>query len=248
LAVAVVALPFYIGKQKEELDEKRLQKLNPPVKPLPALEETRYTAILQRVEKPMTISLSKPHNLFNPIAWQRAADGHLIKLAQGNEVGPEALKVAKVSPLHTTIRFESIGVTGSNYLISVTREAAPLLKDRRKKSFYVEVGTKNDMMSVVAVEGAADKPSLAIIMADTGEKISVSIERPFLRVDGHTVDLRYEPEKGNWAGRRVNDKVYFAGDEFTITAINLIATNEFEVVISAKSTGKKTPIKFNSEM
>jgi hypothetical protein len=38
----------------------------------------------------------------------------------------------------------------------------------------------------------------------------------------------------------------FAGDDYTVAAINLIATNQFEVVLSAKSSGKKNTIKYNT--
>ena len=39
-----------------------------------------------------------------------------------------------------------------------------------------------------------------------------------------------------------------AGDEFTVATINLVGTNQFEVVFIAKSTGKKTTIRFNAAM
>jgi len=248
LALAVVALPFYIGKQKEELADKIASKLHAPVKPLPPLDERRFTNVLQRLAKPAELNFGKPHNLFNPVPWQRRADGSLIKLQEGNEVGPDAAKVNKVNPLYTAIRFESVGPSGSNYLISVTRDAEPNPKLRRKKSFYVEVGGKNDLVWLTAVKGAADKPELQVTLTDTGAKVSVSAEHPCQRVDGYSVDLRYDPEKGVWPARRIGDKVVFAGDEFTVTAINPVATNQFEVVLSAKSTGKKTTIKYNPEM
>lgn len=248
LAVAVVALPFYINSQKQDLIDKRTGKLNPSVKPLPNLDETRYNAASQRMEKPGTLELSKPHNLFNPVPWQKKVDGTLLKVQEGNEVGPEALKVAKVTPIFTTIRFESTGPSGSNYLVSVTRDAEPNPRLRRKKSSYFERGTKSDFVGLVDVKGSPEKPELIMAFNDTGAKITITPERPYQRVDGYSVDLRYEPEKGAWLNRRLNDKVAFAGDEFTVKTINLIATNQFEVVVSAKATGKNTTLKYNPEL
>ena len=248
LAVAVVALPFYIGKQKQELDEKRMQKLNPPVKPLANLDESRFTGVLQKLDKPARMNLGKPHSLFNPVPWQKKPDGTLIKIQEGNEVGPDAVVVTKVNPIYTTIKLESIGPSGSNYLVSVTRDADPNPKLRRKKSSYYERGTKGDFIELADVAGATDKPELIVVLKDTGAKISITPDRPYQRVDGYSTDLRYDPEKGAWLGRRVNDKVAFAGDEFVVRAINLIATNQFEVVLSAKSTGKNTTVKYNSEL
>ena len=247
LAVAVVFLPFYINGQKQDLIDKRTGKLNPSVKALTNLDESSYTAAYQRMEKPVALNLSKPHHLFNPVQWQKKPDSTLIKVQEGNEVGAEALQATKVNPLYTTIKFESFGPS-TNYLLSVTRDADPDPKRRRKKQSYFERGTKGDFMQLVDVTGTPEKPELLLHLNDTSAPATVSIDRPFQRVDGYSADLRYDPEKGVWLARRVNDKINFAGDEFTVVSINLIATNQFEVILSAKSTGKKTTVRYNSEM
>ena len=96
LAVAVVFLPFYINSQKQDLVDKRNQRLNPSVKPLPNLDETRFSAAEARLETPAPLNLSKPHNLFNPVPWQKKPDGVLLKIQEGNEVGPEALSILSI--------------------------------------------------------------------------------------------------------------------------------------------------------
>lgn len=247
LAVAVVALPFYITSQREAMKQKREDMLIPKVTALANLDESRYVGVMQRLEKPVSLNLSKPHHLLNPVMWQKAADGSLIKVQSGNEVGPEALLVTKVTPLYTTIRLESVGPSGSNYLLSVTREADPNPKKRQKKSAYFERGSKNDFMALTDVAGTADKQELVITLLDTGAAITLTAEKPYQRVDGYSVDFRYEPEKLTWPARRVNDKLAFAGDEFEVTKINPVAADRFEVVISARSTGKKTTKKNNPE-
>lgn len=248
LAVAVVFLPFYINGQKQDLIDKRTGKLNPTVKALTNLDESRYTGAYQRLEKSVPLNLSKPHHLFNPVPWQKKADGTLIKVQEGNEVGAEALQATKVNLLYTTIRFESVSPS-TNYFVSVTRDADPNPKLRRKKEVAYNLGEKRDFLQLMEVKGVPEKPELLILLLnDTGATVSVSIDRPYQRVDGYSADLRYDPEKGVWPARRVNDKINFAGDEFTVVSINLIATNQFEVILSAKSTGKKTTVRYNSEM
>lgn len=248
LAVAVVFLPFYINSQKQDLIDKRTGKLNPTVKALTNLDESRYTAAYQRMEKSVPLNLSKPHHLFNPVQWQKKPDSTLIKVQEGTEVGAEALQATKVNPLYTTIKFESVGPS-TNYFISVTRDADPNPKLRRKKEATYNLGEKRDFMQLVEVKGPGEKPEgFIVILSDTGATVTVQADHPFQRVDGYSADLRYDPEKGVWLGRRVNDKINFAGDEFTVVSINLIATNQFEVILSAKSTGKKTTVKYSSEM
>lgn len=247
LSVAVVALPFYIKSQREAMKQKREEMLIPNVKPLPNLDESRFVAVMQRLDKPTSLNLSKPHHLLNPVMWQKGADGRLIKVQTGSEVGPEALVVVKVSPIYTTIRLESVGPSGSNYLLSVTREADPNPKKRQKKSSYFERGSKNDFMALTEVVGLGEKSELTITLLDSGAAITLTAEKPYQRVDGYSVDFRYEPEKGVWNGRRLNDKLTFAGDEFEVTKINAVATGQFEVVVSAKSTGKRTTRNYTAE-
>jgi hypothetical protein len=249
LAVAVALLPVKISREAEELKALTQSLITTKPKPLPARDAARFDAGYQRLEKPVPYNFSQQHNLFNPVPWQKTADGKLIKVALGNEVGPEALGVLKMNPLFTTVGFESVGASGSNYLVSVTRDADFNPRKRGKKSFYVEVGSKGEFLTLTEVKGAADKPELEMVLNDTGEKISVTADHAFQRVDGYGADLKYDPEKRVWQGRRVGDKLMFAGDEFTVVAIqqNPVATNRFEVVVSAKSTGKKTTKEFNAD-
>jgi Lhr-like helicase len=58
-------------------------------------------------------------------------------------------------------------------------------------------------------------------------------------VDGHLADLRYPPENRNWSNRREGDRLTFGGEEY-----NIVAINENEVVLSARS-GKKTTVRMS---
>jgi hypothetical protein len=249
LAVAVALLPMKISGERQQLIDLTTSLIITKPKPLPARDAARFDAAYGRLDKPAAYDFSNGHNVFNPVQWVKGPDGKWFKLALGNEVGPGALAVLNLNPLFTTVAYESLGESDSNYLVSVTRDAEINPWKRGKKSFDLEVGAKGEFLTLDAVKGTPEQPQLVMELNDTGEKISVSAEHPFQRVDGYSADLKYDPEKRIWQGRRVGDKLYFAGDEFTIVAIqqNPVATNLFEVVVSAKSTGKKTTKEFNSD-
>jgi hypothetical protein len=75
-------------------------------------------------------------------------------------------------------------------------------------------------------------------LVDDGELITVSKDKPFQRVDGYAVDLRYPLEnRPPWVARRVGDALTFGGENYIIVAIT-----KTEVVVLAKSNQKKTPV------
>jgi hypothetical protein len=51
-------------------------------------------------------------------------------------------------------------------------------------------------------------------------------------------DLHYAPENKHWTARRVGAPLQFNGEDY-----NIVAINQNEVVLSAKSNGKKWTIK-----
>ena len=246
LVVAVALLPFKIAKEQDDLERKRGELSRLPVKPLPKLDLSVPSAALERTKMPAALSFAAPpHNLFNPVQWRRAPDGTLHKVVKGAE-GPSVVEVTKVAPLYLTIALDSVGASGSDYLISVVRETE-VSPSRRKISRYVAAGGKTEFFTLREVKGPTDKPTALVLeLNETGERVTIAPERDYKKVDGYTVDLKYEPEKRSWANRRVGNTLSFAGDDYTVASINLIASNQFEVVLSAKSSGKKTTIKYNA--
>jgi hypothetical protein len=98
-----------------------------------------------------------------------------------------------------------------------------------------------------AVKGPADKPTeLVLELNDTQEEVEITPDRGYRRVDGYMVDLKYEPENKKWQNRREGSMLSFAGDDYTIATIKLVATDQYEVVLSTKSSGKKTTVKYNA--
>ena len=91
---------------------------------------------------------------------------------------------------------------GARYVISMERQAAALPAQRGKRQHYAsvgeKVGEKNDAFTIREVSGSpADPGTLKLIvqLTDTGERVTLSKDKPFQRVDGYSADLKYDPEK-----------------------------------------------------
>jgi hypothetical protein len=240
LAAAVAWLPFKIGSDRSTLEEKRQMLMDPRVKPLSNIDLTISEASIKRAASPPVVNFSEPNKLFNPMPWQKRADEQLIR---ADKVGPTAAVVTNIVPLYLKLSLDSITVseTGARYIIGVQREAALLASQRAKKQTYSTLNSKNDVFSVVDVKGKAEDPSALVLqLNDSGEQAAISKDKPFLRVDGYMADIRYPPENKFWPARRVNSSLVFNNEEYTIVAIN-----QDEVVLSAKSNGKKWTIKYN---
>src|SRR6516165_4551022 len=98
LVGAMVFLPVMILHDKTQLDDTRNGIITRPVKPLPALDLAAESNTTQRLQQPYRLDLETTNRLFNPVQWQKAVDGSLIKIAVGNEVGPYALAVTRIGP------------------------------------------------------------------------------------------------------------------------------------------------------
>jgi hypothetical protein len=246
LVVAVAFLPFQVASERQALDEQKNSIIGKPIKPLPPLDLKRANDARDLCDHPPLFKYDAPtHNLFNPVPWQRTSE-RLVKLSGTRDTGAERVEVAKISPLYLVISLESVGASGSNYLVKVERETATRSADRIK-SRYVAPGEKTETFLLREARTTADKPvELSIELNDTGARGTISAGKPFRRVDGYTADLKYEPEKRNWPGKRVGAALQLAGEDYVISAINLIASNQYEVVLSEKKSAKKTTIKHNA--
>src|SRR5262245_43073927 len=100
--------------------ETRIKRKGKEVKPI---DLTHHELDLQLAQTPPKLDLGLPHRLLNPVKWQMKADGTLIKVQTGKEVGPGALVVTKITPLRYILSFERAGASG--YFVGVVNEAAP---------------------------------------------------------------------------------------------------------------------------
>lgn len=247
LGGAVGYLPFKISNERTELEQTRIGNFNKPVKPLAAINFEDNDAALAGAKAKYDLSLqAPPHNFCNPVSWVKNADGRLLKITTGREIGAQRLEVTKISPLYLTISLETVGVSGSNYLLR-TENLAEQRSNKRASTRYLAPGDKTEMYVLKEVKGPLNEPEYLVIeLADTRESGRIAPGKPFRRVESYTADLKYDPDRQTFRDKRVGASVSFGGEDFTIASINLIATNQYEVVLSAKQTGKKTTIKFTN--
>jgi hypothetical protein len=238
LTIAVASLPVFISHTREKIEAAAQKLQNPSVKELPPLDTKPEDSALQRVQTAFKLDFTTKHNLFNPVLWQKMADGHLIKIISGNELGAGALVVTAINPLYLKLSYKS--PTANGYFVTIEDQAAPANK-RSAHDIIVGKDTKGDY-NLVDVKGPAEKPTeLVLEVKETSESISLGPEHPFKRIDGYSADLKYPPEAG-WArnNQRVDASLSFGGGAYKIVAIT-----QSNVVVSAKSNDKKTTITFN---
>lgn len=245
LVVGAVLLLMMIPRERQALLEQADGILRQPAKELPALEVAQPLALLQRAGGSGCLDLTTTNKVFNPVQWQRRPDGKVIKVALGNEIGPEAVVVTKITPLHLTISLDTVENIGGTlyYVIGAQNEAAPRPADRSRKRHSAVPNVKKEIFTIREVRGPADNPSeLVLELADGGERITVSKDNPFRRVAGYIADFRYPPENKTWPNQRVGaglpgtPQILIAGE-----AYNVVAITKNEVVLSARSNNKKTP-------
>src|ERR1043166_4470876 len=118
LAVAVAVLPFFISSEQQKLRDITSVVLNPKVTPLTNLNLTASEQALQRIGTPAAIDFGPPNRLFNPMPWQKAADGKLIA---GTRVGPTSLVVTNITPLYLRLTLDKVDAgipdSGPKYVI-----------------------------------------------------------------------------------------------------------------------------------
>jgi len=244
LACAVGYLPIKIANDRQELRELSEKILNRPVKELPALDTKVLGEALAETKERFEVSLSAPpHNTVNPVDWHLERPGSPLVRSAKNPIGVNRVEVTKITPLHLTLSWESTSEGGASYRLRLDDQS---LLSRRSQSKYLSVGEKLGPVALKEVRAAGDgTPELLVEFTESKETVTLVEGKPFRQVSSHTADLKYDPENQKWRDQRVGAVLRFARQEYTITAINLIAPGQYEVVLSAK-TGKKTTIPFNA--
>src|SRR5437879_2214482 len=206
LAVAVAFIPFKVSNEKKDLDEKRINYIPRSVKPLTNLDLSLPETALKRAAAPAAVDFSAPHRLFNPMPWQKAANGQLIKY-DDSHIGPKAVTITKMTPLYLIITLDNVNMTdtGARYVIGVQKEAATLASQRIKKETLSKLNEKNDVFTLRKVDGPPENPTKLTLEPNDSSEMFVLTKGPdetskliYKRVDGYMADLRYDPEKQSW--------------------------------------------------
>jgi hypothetical protein len=239
LVGALVFLPFIISADKQQVEVMITSLINPPVKPLPDLDLSRNDAAIQRLHSDFDLDLETTNKLFNPVEWQKTPDGNLIPIRNSDAIGVGAVVVTKISPLYLIVSLQSVMTNelGARYAIGIERQAAPTRAQQHRVERYVSVDDrKKDLFTLEDVKGAPESPDeIDLKLADTGEAVVITRDKPFQRIDGYTADFRYDPEKRTFLNRRVGSVISFGGDDYTIVDIK-----PDEVILSAQSNQKRT--------
>jgi hypothetical protein len=193
------------------------------------------------LKAPYDLDFETTNKLLNPMEWQRALDGSLIPAMQ---TGVEVAVVTNITPLYLILSLESIIVNeaATNYVIKVERQAAPTAAKRAPTRHYVASDDKkpNDAFALEMVKGPADNPTeLMLKLVDTQDEVTITKDKPYRRVDGYAADLRYDPERKVFRGRRLNDKISFGGVDYAVVEVN-----QNELILMDQSNQKKTSLPF----
>jgi hypothetical protein len=87
------------------------------------------------------------------------------------------------------------------------------------------------------VGGPANSPELTVQILETGEKVKVTMDKPFQEVENYEADLTYPPENKHWSNQRVGVTLKFYNNNY-----NIVVIDQNEVVISAESNQKRTTL------
>ncbi len=239
LVGTVVFLLFYVTNEKQAQEDRRIKITTRPVKQLDPPVLTDAETLVQRAAQPVTLDLSTSNKLFNPMRWQKAADGHLFP--SGDDRVAKLLQVTKSTPLYFTVSLDSVSApdaTTARYVLGVDQQAGA--RPKGKRVLVLANGEKKDPLILREVKGPPENPAALVLeLTDTGDQISISKDKPFRRVDGYVVDLKYAPENKSFPNRRVDSTIFFGGNEYKIVVIT-----QDEVVISAPNQ-KKLTVKYS---
>ncbi len=245
---AVVYLNSMKSEESAKIDEYEKGVLRPKVKPYPTLDVNMLSSAMRQATNNASLNFSPPHNLFNPVKWQkRTATGVRIKAETGLELGIQAVQIAKNTPLSTIITLDAPSGSGAN--MSVTMEANSTNYYRQRLRAFVSTNTTDRVHRAsraftlrdfrLGTDGSAEAD--IEVTVGTSTNVTVTVAKPFTRVESYKSDLFYPPENLSLKDRRVGDTLTIAGEDYIIVAISAN-----EVVVSARSNDRQTKIRNNT--
>jgi len=240
LAVAAVMLGIKVSAIKRSLAKAGQTIDSYPRVPLNPVDLTAFEQSLAMHTNPPAIAMTNRHLLFNPVRWYKKPDGSIIKVATGTEIGIGALQCTSIKPLKRIISLESASGTGdrARFAIGVTKQGALDRLEQRKKMQYASLNDKNKYFLLKEVRGDVQVDATLVLVwveDESNEELLVSKAMPNEKVTDYMVDLSYPPDNIEFKGKRVNDAIAIAGENYIIIAIT-----ENQVVMSAERNQKRT--------
>ena len=245
LAIALALLPGRIESIRTQLQEHR-DSLIKSAKNYPPINMTEFLAALSGITNYPVIKLSGEHNLFAPVLWLIDANGQIVKVVSEKQVGPEALKITKITPLYFIISLERVSgsSSSSSYMIGITDESAIRPADRKTRTRYVSLTSrKTEFFKLDEVKGDPANPdALVLELTNEEKKIEISKDKPYKEVRTYVADMRYDMENAVFTNKRTNDVITFAGDDYRIEDIRPDG-----VVLLSESSTRRFIIKYTQQ-
>ncbi len=210
LAVAAVLLLTWVGNEKRALEEAEGLIIQTPPKPLKPVDLSTNQAALQRL-----VSVK-------PASLKLGGEHNLFNPVQWHK-----LPDGRLIPLRTG---REIGAGA----LSVTRITPLYLRIE-----VTSVPGKTPVFTLKDLKPKDNPSEFVLELADDKEQVVVSREKPYVNVAGYSVDLKYDPERLTFTGKRIGDSLVFGGDTNKIVAIT-----ETNVTVQATST-KRTTVSYS---
>jgi len=233
---------YYLFQKNQEEQETIREffnvKTTQKTKPVDVIDLSGFENDRKRLQNPAELNLSPPHNLFNPVKWQRRPDGTLFKIQSGKEIGPFALVVQAIRPLNRTIAVDRPAGTG--WWMVVTNELYPRRVLGHLDRQFASLTITNTRVFILRDMRPPENPSQWILeLRDSGELVTVTREQPYTSVIGYEADLSYPVENKSFDNMRVGMKLRLSSEEY-----NIVAINQDEVLLSAVSNDRRYAIPF----
>jgi hypothetical protein len=245
LAVAAAALPLEVSRVRQFLDEQLNSVVETTPRPFEEIDLSTNRAVIQRLATPVDLTFGEPHNVFNPVQWQKRSDGVLIKIPTSSHKGAAALVVTKIEELKLSVSYEGVEQTADNirYQFLISRDGAGS-QDARRKQSASPAQPRNNIFTLTEVLGPKEAPvAFKLRLKDEKEDITVTKDKPYTRVVGFAADLKYPLHNQTFPRVRAKEVLprLIQDDE----TYNIVAITANEVVLSAKSNDKRTTLKLN---
>jgi hypothetical protein len=241
LIAAVWTLNETKSRENEKITEYEQGVRKPKQKPYPTVDVNMLASAVRGATNPPHLNFSPPHNLFNPVKWQKRPDNTRIKAETGRELGIDAIQIVKNTPLSTSVTLDNVSGSGANMSVTMEANATNYYRQRLRAFVSTNAGDRvhraSRFFTLRELRTPPDGAAEADIELADGTRVTVTASKPFNRVEAYKTDLSYPPENQNFRDRRVGDAITVAGEEYIIVAINAN-----EVVFSARSNDRRTTI------
>lgn len=239
---------FYLAKASEDetkkLEEMKKELKSRSVKGVPPVDLSHLDEGVRQMTNPPALNYSGPHNLLNPVKWQRdRAGGELTKVKTGKEAGLGNLQIVRIRPLNLSVGFGRASTSTQNdqttvigYQLYITNELTLVGNRPRTIPVFAAAGETNKPLILVEVKGPPEAPTeMSVLLKDYGnERVTIAPGRPHLRPIGFDAELKYPFGNKSYSNVRVGQTLEIDGEPYKIVDIT-----QTKVVLFDDSNGKR---------